>query len=301
MSWEINTHEWHHIKNVNNSTREEICRLVDYIQQINHMENLESFSIDTLRLKADDREVVITDEHSWEPDTTYVISEDGMNVRQAKHLQWDDESELMKLLASAKDASEVVMDLRYSAMALLGKEYGCSYWCDEQSLEEALAGHVERKIIEYYDQDDEIALYRLDVNGAEDLTCKEELIKTDDIEAWFAYNFQIVMNKNGAWDDDPENLGSLMLLANTFVEKHDFYNEADEPYKDEFEFSESIRLSNEELGDFKSDMQKFADLADAADADMELTAAFTAEGGYPFAAIEFVLEDGKIVEKCCRF
>ena len=301
MSWEINTTEWHHIKNVNEKTKEEIQRLIAYIQQLNHMENLERLNVFSLRLRVDDKEVVINDESSWEPGTTYVLSNDGLNVRQADHLQWDDSSEFMRVLATAEESAELSLELQYDAMVLLGKEYGCDYWCDDKSLEEALAGHVERKIIEYYDQDDAIALYHLGVHGAEDLACKEESIKIDDIEDWFAYNFQIVMTKNGAWDDDPENLGALMMLANTFVEKHDFYNEADEPYEDEFEFSESIRLSNEELEDFRSDMQKFADLAEAADADMELTAAFTADGGYPFAAIEFVLEDGKIVEKCCRF
>ena len=301
MSWAINTTEWHYIKNVNEKTKEEVRRLIAYIQQLNHMENLKSLSVLSLRLKVDDKEVVINDESSWEPGTTYVLSQDGLNVSQAEHLQWDESSDLMRVLATAEEASEVSMDIQYDAMVLLGKEYGCDYWCDDQSLEEALAGHVQRKIIEYYDVEDTVSMYNLTSNGTEDISYTEGMIPSDDIEKWFAYNFEIEMNKDGDWENDPDNMEALMALATAFAEKYDFDNEVDEPYEGEFQLSEGVMLSNEQLEGFRDDLQKFVDLAGLSNADMELVARFTAGIGYPFAAVEFTVEDNKVVMKSCRF
>lgn len=301
MSWEIITKEWHYIKNVNEKTKEEVRRLIAYIQQLNHMENLENLSVLSLRLKVDDKEVVINDESSWEPGTTYVLSQDGLNVSQAEHLQWDESSDLMRVLATAEEASEVSMDIQYDAMVLLGKEYGCDYWCDDQSLEEALAGHVQRKIIEYYDVEDPVSMYNLTSNGEEDISFTEGMIPSDDIEKWFAYNFEIEMNKDGDWENDPDNMEALMALATAFAEKYGFDNEVDEPYEGEFQLSEGVMLSNEQLEGFRDDLQKFVDLAGLSNADMELVARFTADIGYPFAAVEFTVEDNKVVMKSCRF
>lgn len=301
MSWEIITKEWHDIKNVNEKTKEEVRRLIAYIQQLNHMENLESLSVFSLRLKVDDKEVVINDERSWEPGTTYVLSQDGLNVSQAEHLQWDESSDLMRVLATAEEASEVSMDIQYDAMVLLGKEYGCDYWCDDQSLEEALAGHVQRKIIEYYDVEDSVSMYNLTSNGEEDISFTEGMIPSGDIEKWFAYNFEIEMNKDGDWENDSDNMEALMALATAFTEKYDLDNEVDEPYEGEFQLSEGVMLSNEQLEGFRDDLQKFVDLAGLSNADMELVARFTADIGYPFAAVEFTVEDNKVVMKSCRF
>lgn len=301
MSWEINTNEWHNIKNANEETKAEIDRLINYVQQLNHMENLESLNIDRLRLLVDEKEVVIKGESSWEPDTTYVMSSEGMNVNQAEHLQWEESSELIELLNEAPKADEVTMEISYTAMVLLGKEYGCSYWCDDRSVDQAKEGNVQRKIVEYYDSDDSVAFYYLNENGEEDLKFSDEEIRMDDVKSWFDYNFAIEIYVDDEWDDIPEQRDALMNLAEEFVEKYEFFNEAEEPYEDEFTFAESIKLSNEQLEEFRQDLQKFADIANTAEARMDLAATFTVDEGYPFALVDFVVENNEVKIKYCRF
>lgn len=67
MSWEINTCELHKIKNVNDATREEVRRLVDYIMQFNKMTNMESMTLHSLRLSVDGKEINVKDVSEWEP------------------------------------------------------------------------------------------------------------------------------------------------------------------------------------------------------------------------------------------
>lgn len=55
--------------------------------------------------------------------------------------------------------------------------------------------------------------------------------------------------------------------------------------------SGSLKLSSEEMNELQKDFQRFADFAKNTDSEMVLTAIFTSDEGYPFAAVEYFLDD----------
>ena len=303
LSWEINTCEWHKIRNVNDETRQEVERLVGYIQQFNKIMNMESMTLHTLRFSVDGKEVLIKDLSEWEPGTTWVTKGGTfVGIKQAEHTQWIETDDFVKMLESAVDAEIIELEMVYSAIVLHGEAvYGCSYWCTDKPIPEGLLGNVERKMLEYYDQDDSVWLYALDENGVGEPTYTEGFLNYSDITSWFSYNFGLELNAEDSWEEDPEIMEALMNMANEFAEKYDMCDEPDEPYEEAFEMSGSLKLSSEKMIEMKKDLQKFADFAKNTDSEMILTAIFTSDEGYPFAAVEYSLEDDDIIVKSCRY
>ena len=303
MSWEINTCELHKIKNVNDATREEVKRLVNYILQFNKMTNMESMTLHTLRLSVDGKELNVKDISEWEPGTTWVTKGGSLaGIKQADHTQWEEDSDFRQLLDTAADAKEVELEMIYTAIVLHGEAvYGCSYWCTDKPIADELLGNIERKMLEYYDQDDSVWLYILDKNGAREPAYTEGYADYSDVETWFSYNFGMEINAEDSWEDNPEKMEVLMNLANDFAEKYGMFDEPDEPYEECFEMSGSLKISHEQMKDLQNDLQEFANLAKEADAELLLTAVFTSDEGYPFAAVEYTLEDEIIKVKSCRY
>ena len=303
MSWEINTCEWHKIRNVNDETKQETERLVKYIQQFNKMTNMENMNLHSLRFSADGKEIIIKDISEWEPGTTWVTREGAfVGIKQAEHKQWEETDDFIKMLESASDAKEIELEMIYSAIVLHGEAvYGCSYWCTDKPISEGLLGNVDRKMLEYYDQDDSVWLYVLDENGVREPDYTEGFANYSDVTVWFSYNFGMELNAEESWEDDPEKMDALMSMANEFAEKYDMCNEPDEPYEEAFEMSGSLKLSPDQMNELQKDFQRFADFAKNTDSEMLLTATFTSDEGYPFAAVEYCLEDEIIQVKSYKY
>lgn len=303
MSWEINTCEWHRIRNVNYETKQEVERLVGYIQQFNKMTNMESLTLHTLRFSVDGKEINIKDVSEWEPGTSWVIKDGAFaGIKQADHTQWEDTDDFTKMLESAADGKEIELEMVYSAIVLHGEAvYGCSYWCTDKPISDGLLGNVDRKMLEYYDQDDGVWLYLLDENGAREPDYIEGFANYNDVTTWFSYNFGMELNAEECWEDNPERLRTLMNMANEFAENYDMCNEPDEPYEEAFEMSDSLKISPEQMKELQKDFQRFADFAKNTDSEMLLTATFTSDEGYPFATVEYLLEDDEIKVKSCRY
>lgn len=110
------------------------------------------------------------------------------------------------------------------------------------------------------------------------------------------------MNVEDDWEEHPEEKEKIMNLANSFAEKFDFYNEPEEPYESEFMFSESFKITGLQIEEVKKSIQDIVDIAVPLGAEIEVCATFTSEDdNNPFAVLDFVLEDEKIVVKSCLF
>jgi len=303
MSWEINTCELHRIKNVNNETKQEVERLIGYIQQFNKMMNMESINLHTLRLSVDGKEIVINDVSEWEPGTTWITKGGSFaGIKQEDHTQWSETDDFTKMLESAVDAKEIELEMIYNAIVLHGEAvYGCSYWCTEKPIPDGMLGNVERKMLEYYDQDDSVWLYVLDEKGAREPDYTEGFENYNDVTSWFSYNFGMELNAEDSWEEDPEKMQALMNMANEFAEKYDMCEEPDEPYEEAFEMSGSLKISPEQMSGLQKDFQRFADFSRTTESEMILTATFTSDEGYPFAAVEYLFDDGEIKVRSYRY
>lgn len=302
MSWEINASEWHYINNVSSETKKEVYRLIEYIQQFNHMLNVESMNIHCLNVKVDNEEVQIKDTGDWEPENTYVLSKEGLGQNQVEHIQWDNDSELMKLLSKAPDSKHIEVGFMYNAMVLLGESYGINYWRNGEYPEEAKNGNVKWKILEYYDVDPEVCTSVLDEQGERTPVYCDGYEMIKNVSEFFSYNFCITVNVEDDWEEHPEEKEKIMNLANSFAEKFDFYNEPEEPYESEFMFSESFKITGLQIEEVKKSIQDIVDIAVPLGAEIEVCATFTSEDdNNPFAILDFVLEDEKIVVKSCLF
>ena len=111
MSYAIYGHETHFIHNNGKDTKREVIKLIDYVQQFNHMNDLSSMYIGMLRLKIDGREIQINDWKVDLPGKDYYMLEDG--DPHAAEEQWDISSELMLLLDKAEDSGEVELEIDY--------------------------------------------------------------------------------------------------------------------------------------------------------------------------------------------
>ena len=122
------------------------------------MTNMESMTLHLLRFSVDGKEINVKDVSEWEPGTTWVTKGGAFaGIKQADHTQWEEGSNYMQLLDTAVDAKEVEMEMIYTAIVLHGEAvYGCSYWCTDKPIADGLLGSIERKMLEYYDQDDSV-------------------------------------------------------------------------------------------------------------------------------------------------
>lgn len=112
MSTEINTYEVLEINNVNADTAEVAKKLVEYLQQFNHMESLESLSIQKLSLTVDGETALLEDIEEAEWENTYVVTqnEDGSSAfgrKQVERTLWAEDSSLMQLIYRITEGKQI--------------------------------------------------------------------------------------------------------------------------------------------------------------------------------------------------
>ena len=166
MSYAIYGHETHYIHNNSKDTKREVIKLIDYVQQFNHMNDLSSMYIGKLRLKVYSEEIQISNLRVDLPGKDYYMLEEG--DPHAADEQWEASSELMLLLAKAEDASyvelEIAFDIMFSGFED-GKQYGVYYWDAGFDIPDSILSTTEHKIVEYYDSYEYINMFVQDREG----------------------------------------------------------------------------------------------------------------------------------------
>ena len=318
MSYAIYGHERHSINNTNIDTRREVSKLIDYIQQFNHMNELAHMYIGMLRLKVNSREVQVSDLNVDLPGKDYYMVEEG--EPHAADEQWGASGELMSLVAEAEDADFVELEIAYSIICSgfeEGKQYGVYYWDAGIDIPETVLSNTDHRIIEYYDSYEYINMFVQDSvgrrqiivpydseqnmidEGSKSLLSDEE--KCKDIGAWHCTDFTLDLQIDGNWDDIPEQRDAVMSAARKYAEKYEILNELDDPFEEQIIMYDSPTVPNAKVEEYISDVQEIVDLAWELNAWIHMRAAFVSDCNYPFAVMQLVInDDGKNERKYYR-
>lgn len=318
MSYAIYGHETHHIHNTSIETKHEVSKLIEYIQQFNHMNDLSSMYLGMLRLTVDDREAQINHLVVDLPGKDYYMLEDG--DPHAPDEQWDASVELMQLLAKTEDAVDVELEIEYDIMTAGfedGKQYGVHYWDAGLDVPDSLLAATEHKIVEYYDSYEYVNMFvqdnagrrqmivpydsepRLVLEESRSILSNEENCK--DIEKWHCNEFVLDMQAENNWDDIPEQRDAVMSKARKYAEKYEILNEIDDPFEDQIIMYDSPTVPNNMVEEYINDVQKIIDPAWNCNAWIHMQATFVSAGSCPFAVMQLVInDDGKIEKKYYR-
>ena len=318
MSYAIYGHETHRIHNNSIDTKREVSKLINYIQQFNHMNDLASMYIGTLRLTVDDGEVQINNLKNDLPGKDYYMLE--KDDPHAAEEQWDASSDLMLLLNKAEDALDVELEISYDIMVAGfedGKQYGVYYWDAGLDIPDTLLATTEHKIVEYYDSYEYVNMFVQDSAGrrqiivpydseprmifedSKPLLSDEE--KCKDVRAWHCTDFTLDLQVDGNWDDIPEQRDAVMSAARKYAEKYEMLNELDDPFEEQIIMYDSPTVTNAKVEEYISDVQEIVDLAWELNAWIHMRAAFVSVDSYPFAVMQLVInDDGKIERKYYR-
>lgn len=319
MSYSIFGHEIHTIHNTNDDTKREVSKLREYLQQFNHMNDLSQMYIKKLRLAVDGKEAQINDLRINLPGTDYYMLEEG--DPHAADEQWEASSDLMILMNSAEDAADIEFEIDYDVILAGfadGRQYGVFFWDAGLEIPDSILSTTEHKIIEYYDSYEYVNMFVQDKAGRRQMIIpynsepgmilkESKSILSDekrcrDIDKWYCYDFTIEMQLEYNWSDIPEEREAVMTIARRFAQKYQFINEIDDTFEEQFLICESVVMPENRMNEFIDDVQEILDLGWENDAWIGMKAAFTADGSYPFAVMQLVIDDeGKINKKYYRF
>ena len=311
MSTEINTYEVLEIHNVNAATMDMTEKIVEYLQQFNHMESLESLRITKLSLTVDGETVLLEDAEEGEWGNTYVVTQNDngsstFGQRQVERTIWTEDSPLMQLIYRITEGKQISLQSSFTIMKLFGSQYGYSFFYDyfeNVADKENLANYVTYKCLEYYDCDPAVVSFRFEKISGE-MLCEypketDDLIKIRDIPQWFSYNFNCEI-----FGDDPIEENERFELIQKIQEWYSMFADGSEFNDDDescFYISLAVTLSFEQIPIFQEYLQYFYDFAFAHKAEFTLEADFTPDSEFEFARLMFLEKDGKIIPKAMRY
>ena len=311
MSTEINTYEVLEINNVNEDTAEVAKKLVEYLQQFNHMKSLESLNIQKLNLTVDGETVLLEGVEEAEWGNTYVVTQndDGFSSFGQKRIEralWSESSPLMHLIYRIIEGKQISLQLSFTVMKLFGSQYGYSFFYDyfkNVADKENLSDYVTYKCLEYYDSDPAVVSFRFE-KISDEMLCEypketNDLIKIHDIPQWLSYNFNCEI-----LGDDPIEENERLELIQKIQEWYSLFADGSEFNDDDeycFYISLAVTLSFEQIPIFQEYLQYFNDFAFAHKAEFTLEADFTPDSEFEFARLMFLEKDGKIIPKAMRY
>ena len=321
MSTSICVLEMLDVKNETKETAKLLEKLVEYLQQFNHMESLESLSIRRLTLTADGQTVLLEDIDEVESGNTYFFDKAGdgspefVGQLQIERPIWPDNSPLIQLLKRIQKAHQVHMELYADIMILMGKDYGYTYFqslLEESAVKETLAEYVTYKNLECYDSDPYVAAYCFEktsegiISGQPEFT--DDLSVIEDIQVWRDGNFGFTISGNGTLCT-PEEFEELAEAAREF---HSFFDDEECANGigdlDETDGETYLNINSspayipqEQIEQFREFLQYFYDFALSHQADFGFEGNFTPDSQEAFARLTFFKEDGEIVPKAMRY
>ena len=157
------------------------------------------------------------------------------------------------------------------------------------------SGAPEHKIIEYtLNMSETLDMYAEDKNGSHWLdhgAFDSDASLCEDVYRWYCQDFYLDMYAEKEWDNYPDLRDEIMALLKDFAAKYDSLNEPDDPFEDQILLADCLTVKNDGLSEFLESLQKIIDLADQANAGIGFEGIFKADSGYPFAAMEVLLDD----------
>lgn len=321
MSTAINTYEILEIHNRNAATMDIAEKLVEYIQQFNHMEGLVSLSIRRLTLAVDGQIVLLEDIDEAEFGNTYLFdeAEDGssefVGQLQIKRTLWQKDSPLMKILCRVPKARYVRMEIDFDITALLGRNYGLGYFqplLEGAAEKQALIEYVSYKCLERHDTEPFVIAYHF-VRALDGLMERQpeftdDLSVVEDIQVWCDGNFGCVISGNGTLCT-PEEFEELVEAVQAFHSLFDNDGEADgiggcDETDGETYFSlnsSTAYIPQEQVEQFREFLQYFYEFARSHQAEFGFEGEFTPYSQSEFARLKFLEEDGEITPKAMRY
>ena len=127
MSTTINFHEQIAIKPHFRGTWDMLQALIGYIQQFNAMIGIENMYIAYMELSNGDQKVSIKDFESVEPENALVLTEHGVEPRQAQHCVWAQDHPLMQMLHKLDVNQKTIFRFSGSVTHLYTTKYGIAY------------------------------------------------------------------------------------------------------------------------------------------------------------------------------
>ena len=321
MSTAIHVLEMLDVKNETEETAELLKKLVEYLQQFNHMESLESLRIRRLMLTADEQAVLLEDIEEVEFENAYMFDEevDGppefVGQQHTERTLWPEDSPLLRLLSCISKASRVRMEMDVDVMALMERNYGCSYFrplLENATGKEALAAYVTYKCLECCDTEPFVTSYCFEktleglIDGQPAYT--DDLSVIEDIRVWRDGNFGCTISANGTLCM-PEEFEELVEAVQAFHSLFDNDGEEDgigdcdeTDWETYFSLnSSSAYIPQEQVEQFREYLQYFYEFALSRQADFGFEGNFTPYSQEAFARLTFVEEDGKITPKAMRY
>lgn len=297
MSYEVISHEKLTINNVSESTNKVVQDLKNYILQFNTMMGVESMNIHRLILRADDQIVEISDVSEVEFGNTYILTNTGLNTKQVKHIQWEDNSPIMLLLGNLEKAKDIFFEISFSVIKLRGTEYGINYWYE---FKPSLRDHIEYRCLEYYDVEDSIVSYLFNREFDGDVSYAASKEDVSGISRWFSYGFELVVNSEGEDEPNEAFTDELYELALAFSKKYEM-NEPEKDYYigDALVFG-GLGISADQVDVLIDDLKKIETYVEEHGFELSVLARFTPDTEYEFAAME-IIKDPDLKAVYCRF
>ncbi len=290
MSTNTCTYERFEIQNRNDSTKEVLQKLTEYIYRLNRMEDFEACNFIYLRLNIDEQETSI--EISKDPDSDLF------------------EASVLNLLENIIHAKHVVAELDFDLMLRFGAAYGLRFWSlflENFPCKDDLIDCITYRCLEYYESDPEIKSYYSGRTEQGILIGEPKytdgLSAVGDISDWYNYNFSCEIQSE-------HELGTTDERSALMEKIHDFYQSFDDSQGDIDDTDEetyfnisnmTIILAKEHIPEFQTCLQYFYDFAKQHQADFTLCAEFVPNSQRAFAKLVFVPEDDRIVCKAMRY
>ena len=304
MSYEMNIHERINITGSSAQAQALKEQLTDYIRQINHMTCLESIVSLLLTLSNGTDTVRCGVDVATEPGNTWVMTESGLRQKQTEHVLWTEEHPLMKMLASIGTASNVVFEWSASLMKLFGADYGSEYWQELIAASKPESG-ISYRTLETNDFDAcARAICSQGGSGPVEVPRDQPLDAVKDIGQWYCGNFGFNISgvAESEWDAFKESVGKARdAFAEVFDDSLDIG-----VFRGEAETFGSFFFAAEQTDKLAAALQKFADIAEAFGAHMDMEMDFdpdeAGESGFSaFALIRVKCDEGKVSVSACRF
>ena len=304
MSYAMNIHEKITITGNNAPVQKLKERLITYICQINHMTCLEAIDSLLLTLSNGTDTVRCDIDVDMEPGNTWVMTENGLRQKQAAHVLWMEDHPLMKMLASLGAATEVIFEWNASLMKMSGADYGSTYW-QELIAGTGLEPGISYRALETNDFDAcARAVCKQGESGFVSLSPDQPPDVVEDIHQWYCGNFRfrITGADESEWDAFEK---SIEEAQEAFAEAFDDCPDVD-VFDGEAKVTGSLTVTKEQLEELVAALQKFADIAKAfsacVDMEMDFEPDEVNENGFTaFALIRVKCDNGRVSVSAGRF
>ena len=257
--------------------------LQNYLLQFVHSASIESASNLNLQLKIDD---------------AVLLNLNGESCSGRNATPWQTNAATTDAISQITEDCEVEVTLHFDLFQWYSETvaYGVHFWA--AILEESSYTSVTYRGLEYYDTDSEIQIFRFENGRA--LYKGDEVSESEvaDILSWYTYNFELTLDAD---EDFTEYQLEKMKMAGKEIE-HLFGSEKPFDFDEsEIRVFSSLTLKSVDIPIFRAFLNKVLDLAEDADASIDFVAEFVPDDINVFAALYFVVENGKAKTQFVRF